>query len=388
MTESIALGNMKSITKQGMFMAVNYQKVPHPGIRSLVPYKPGKSIEELAREKGISDIIKLASNENPLGCSPRALAAFRDMSPHILAMYPSPANHPLIPKLAQKHQVDTNQIFVSNGSDYIYTILLNSFVLHHDKHILVHDYAFSTYAIQAQTLNIPVHSVAIHDDWHVDITAIIEACTPKTGIIFLANPNNPTGVLINQQEIQHLLNSIPESTLLVIDEAYYEFAASHSNNNSIDWLAKHPNLIITRTFSKIYGLAGLRLGYALAHPSIIDIMQRVQLPFTVNQAALTAAHAALDDHEFLQLSLKTNAEGMEQIRAGFEDLDLEYLPSACNFFTFNCKEDGMSLYNYLLDKGIIVRPLHPYKMNNYIRVTVGTQEQNARFLEALKSYYR
>lgn len=368
-------------------MAVNFQKLPHLGIQSLVPYKPGKSIEELTREQGITDIIKLASNENPLGCSPKALSALRTMPSQILATYPSPINHPLISKLADKHYVNTNQIFVSNGSDYIYTILLNSFVLHHDKHILVHDYAFSTYAIQAQTLNIPVHSVAIHENWRVNISALIEACSSKTGIIFLANPNNPTGILISQQEIRTLIANIPENTLLVLDEAYYEFAASHYKGNNIEWLDQYPNLVITRTFSKIYGLAGLRLGYAIAHPSIIDILHRVQLPFTVNQAALTAAYAALDDQEFLQLSLETNAKGMKQISHGLERLGLEYLPSTCNFLTFHCKEDSMSLYNYLLSKGIIVRPLHPYKMNNYIRVTIGTEEQNTRFLDALNNYY-
>ncbi len=368
-------------------MAINFQEFPHQGIRSLVPYKPGKSIEELAREKGITNIIKLASNENPLGCSPMALSALRHMSPNILATYPSPNNHPLIPKLAIKHHLDSNQIFVSNGSDYIYTILLNSFVLHQEKHILTHDYAFSTYAIQAHSLNIPVHSVTINEDWQVNINTLINACTPQTAIIFLANPNNPTGILISQNEIKHLLDNIPNSTLLVLDEAYYEFAASQYHCNSIDWLANYPNLVITRTFSKIYGLAGLRLGYALAHPAIIDILQRVQLPFTVNQAALTAAHAALDDQEFIQLSLQTNTDGMRQMRTALERLDLNYLPSACNFLTFNCREDSLALYNYLLDRGIIVRPLHPYKMNNYIRVTIGTKEQNHRFLDALNNYY-
>ncbi|EHL30282.1 histidinol-phosphate transaminase [Legionella drancourtii] len=368
-------------------MAINFQELPHQGIRSLVPYKPGKSIEELAREKGITNIIKLASNENPLGCSPMALSALRSISPNTLATYPSPNNHPLIPKLAKKHQLDSNQIFVSNGSDYIYTILLNSFVLHQEKHILTHDYAFSTYAIQAHTLNIPVHSVTINEDWQVNINTLINTCTSQTAIIFLANPNNPTGILISQEQIKNLLDNIPESTLLVLDEAYYEFAESQHLGNSIGWLANYPNLVITRTFSKIYGLAGLRLGYALAHPAIIDILQRVQLPFTVNQAALTAAHAALDDQAFIQLSLQTNSDGMRQMRTGLERLDLNYLPSACNFLTFNCREDSLALYNYLLDRGIIVRPLHPYKMNNYIRVTIGTKEQNHRFLDALNSYY-
>ncbi|HHT0593871.1 TPA: histidinol-phosphate transaminase [Legionella anisa] len=369
-------------------MAVNFQQLPHPGIQSLVPYKPGKSIEELAREKGINDndIIKMASNENPLGCSPLALAALKKMSPHVLATYPSPMNHPFMPKLAHKLAIDVNQLFVSNGSDYIYTILLNCFALHHDKHIITHDYAFSTYAIQANTLNIPVRSIEIDPDWHVNVDKLIQACNSKTAIIFLANPNNPTGILINQKEIKRLLENIPESTLLVLDEAYYEYAASQLSCNSIEWLAQHPNLVITRTFSKIYGLAGVRLGYAIAHPSIIELMRRVQLPFTVNQVALTAAHAALDDDQFIQSSLQTNAGGMRQMKDGFNQLNIDYLPSACNFLTFDCKEDGMLLYNYLLDKGIIVRPLHPYKMNNYIRVTIGTKEQNDRFLNALSNY--
>ncbi|KTD72942.1 histidinol-phosphate transaminase [Legionella tucsonensis] len=371
-------------------MAVNFQQLPHPGIQSLVPYKPGKSIEELAREKGIkvNDIIKMASNENPLGCSPLALAALKEMSTYLLATYPSPMNHHLMPKLANKLAIDTDQLFVSNGSDYIFTILLNCFALHNDKHIITHEYAFSTYAIQANTLNIPVRTIGINPDWHVNVDKLIQTCNSQTGIIFLANPNNPTGVLISQKEIKRLLENIPESTLLVIDEAYYEYAEPQLSYNSIEWLAKHPNLVITRTFSKIYGLAGVRLGYAIAHSSIVELMRRIQLPFTVNQVALTAAHAALDDDQFIQLSLQTNAEGMLQMKDGFNQLNIDYLPSACNFLTFDSKEDGMLLYNYLLDKGIIVRPLHPYKMNNYIRVTVGTKEQNDRFLNTLSNYYK
>jgi len=216
---------------------------------------------------------------------------------------------------------------------------------------------------------------------------LIQACDEDTGLIFLANPNNPTGLLINQDEIFYLLRNIPENTLLVLDEAYYEFAAHKFSCSSLDWLAHHSNLVITRTFSKIYGMAGLRLGYAIASPKIIDILRRVQLPFAVNQMALAAAEAAIHDDEFIQLSLKTNNAGMQQMREGFDRLKIDYLPSICNFLTFDCKEDGLKLYNYLLDKGIIVRPLHAYKMNNFLRVTIGLPEQNSRFLAAVKSYY-
>lgn len=368
-------------------MSIDFQQLPHAGIRALVPYKPGKSIEELAKEKGLTDIIKMASNENPLGCSPMALHALHNMSSHCIATYPSPVNHPLMSKLAAKLNVNVDQLFVSNGSDYLFGILLNCFALHTHKHILTHDFAFSTYAIQANALQIPVHSVAINDNWQINIENLIKSCNKETGLIFLANPNNPTGILTSQDEIKYLLDNIPQSTLLILDEAYYEFAASRTSSNSINWLKDYPNLVITRTFSKIYGMAGLRLGYAMAHPSIINILQRVQLPFVVNQVALLAAHAALDDDDFIKLSLESNALGMIQIMEGLEQLSLKYLPSSCNFVTFDCREDGSKLYNYLLDKGIIVRPLHAYKMNNYIRVTIGTSEQNSRFLNALNKYY-
>ena len=367
-------------------MPIAFKTLPHAGVRSLIPYKPGKSIEELAREKGISDIIKLASNENPLGCSPLALAALRAMSPHHIATYPSPINHELMPTLADKLNIGVEQLFVSHGSDHIYGLLLNCFALHNNKHILTHEYAFSTYAIQANTYNIPVVEVPVKANWQVDIEALIARCTPQTALIFLANPNNPTGLLISQEEIKHLLEHIPPSTLLVLDEAYYEYAQTMMQGNSIEWLSQHPNLIITRTFSKIYGLAGLRIGYAIANPDIIELLQRVQLPFAVNQAALTAAHAAIGDEAFVELSLRTNTTGMEQMRAGFDGLGVKYLPSTCNFLCFDCQEDSLELYQYLLNKGIIIRPLHPYQMNQYIRVSIGTWEQNNRFLKALEDY--
>ena len=366
-------------------MPIDFQELPHSGIRSLVPYKPGKSIEELKREKGLGDIIKLASNENPLGCSPLALAALRDMSSSVIATYPSPLNHPLMPKLANHLRIESEQLFLSNGSDYICGLLINCFALHSGKHILTHEYAFSTYAIQANTIEVPVRTVPINSDWSVNLEKLIEACTPQTGLIFIANPNNPTGLLMTQKEIKHLLEQVPPQTLVVLDEAYYEYAVSKLENNSIDWLEEHPNLVITRTFSKIYGMAGLRLGYAIANPEIINILQRVQLPFMVNQAALNAGHAALDDKEFIQQSIELTIKGMQQVSEGFNQLKINFLPSAGNFLTFDCQEDGLPLYNELLNKGIIIRPLHAYKMPNWMRVTIGSQEQNTRFLSTLNN---
>ncbi len=280
-------------------MFCNYQQLPHPGIQSLKPYIQGKSIEELAREEGLTDIIKLASNENPLGCSPLVKEALEKVANQQLATYPSPNNHPLLAKLSQKLGVSEQMLTFGNGSDLLFFFLLTTFALHTGKHMLTHDYAFITFAIQAQTLGIPVVSVPLKANWQVDIDAMIAACNPQTALIFLANPNNPTGLLIKQENIKRLLNSIPPTTLVVLDEAYYEYAYPYGDKTSINLLSQHANLVITRTFSKAYGLAGLRLGYAIANPEISELLQRVQLPFVVNQTALEAANAALNDEDLL-----------------------------------------------------------------------------------------
>ncbi len=367
-------------------MSISFDTLPHPGIQSLKPYQPGKSIEALQQETNLNDIIKLASNENPLGCSPHALSALQQLPSITAATYPSYTNHPIISKLAQKLNIKTQQLVLGNGSDTIFGLLTTCFALHTNKHILTHDYAFSTYAIQAHTLGIPVRTVPTTEHLEVDIHALINACTNDTALIFIANPNNPTGLLMSQDSIKELLQRIPSHTLLVLDEAYYEYARSQQEYSSLEWLAHYPNLVITRTFSKIYGMAGLRLGYAMAHPDIVRILIRAQLPFVVNQVALHAGEAALDDDAFITQSLQMNALGMRQMKDGFDALNISYLPSAGNFLTCNIKEDGMKLYHYLLQCGIIIRPLHPYNLSHYLRVTVGTKEQNARFLEALNHY--
>ena len=363
-------------------MPCDYDQLPHAGIRNLVPYVPGKSAEELAQERGLTDIIKLASNENPLGCSPLVTQALANMSGKKIATYPMSVNHPLRQKLANRAGVSTEMITLGNGSDSLFCSLLTCFALHNNKHILTHDYAFSSYAIQAKTLGIPVVSTPLKSNWDVDMDAMINACNEKTALIFLANPNNPTGVLINQKGIEHLLNSIPVTTIVVLDEAYYEYCRL-GLGPTIPLLNKHPNLVITRTFSKAYGLAGLRLGYAIANPQITALLYRIQLPFVVNIAALTAGFAALDDDEFIQQTIQLNEQGLEQVQLGLSALGLTQLPTATNFITFDCNTDSMPIYQGLLNYGIIVRPLHPYGLNTYLRVTIGTQEQNKRFLETL-----
>ncbi len=368
-------------------MSIDFQTLPHEGIRHLKPYKPGKPIDELAKEQGLSDIIKLASNENPLGCSPNVRQIMAELSSSLIASYPAPLIHPIIRKLAGHLSVQDENILISNGSDFIYGLLISSFALHTNKHMLTHDYAFSTYEIQARALGVPVKSVAVDTDWQVNIDALITACNKHTGLICLANPNNPTGRLISKNDIKRLIDATPQQTLIVLDEAYFEFSYEQQGYNAIDWLADHPNLVLTRTFSKAYGLAGLRLGYAIAHPSIIDILRRLQLPFTVNQAALEAASVALDDQNFVNQSLVLNRQGMQQMSEGLNALGLDFIPSACNFYSFNCLVDAMPIYQQLLSQGIIVRPLHPYGMSNYLRVSIGTKEQNTRFLNALRGIF-
>lgn len=364
-------------------MSCDFKQLPHVGIQTLKPYIPGKSADELASEQGIKDIIKLASNENPLGCSPLARKALADMSGLTLATYPHPTLHPVQKKLSDKLGVNPDCITLCNGSDLMFWLLLTTFALHNKKHLLVHDFSFMSYRTQAQALGIPVRSVPLLKDWEVDIEAMIQACNSDTALLFIANPNNPTGVAIPLDKIKHLMKNIPDSTIVLIDEAYYEYAYPEDNAASLALLHKFPNLVVTRTFSKAYGLASLRLGYAIAHPHITELLLRVQPPFSVNQAAMDAACAALDDKAFITQSLSVNHQGMQQMRAGLQAMDLNQIPSVTNFISFDCGMDSLPIYNGLLRHGIIVRPLHAYNLPNYLRVSIGKPEHNERFLAKL-----
>ncbi len=367
-------------------MSCDYHALTHPGIQSLHPYVPGKSIDALAAEKGLTDIIKMASNENPLGCSELAQKALAAMTPHQLALYPSPLHHPLYTHLASHLGINTDQLMLSNGSDYIFWFVLTVFALNQKKYMLTHEYAFITYRIQAQIMGIPILTTPEKPDYSVDIEAMIQSCRDNdVAVILLANPNNPTGLSIPNEAVRKLVAEVPASTIVVLDEAYYEYSDSTTQRYTLELQQQFPNLVLTRTFSKIYGLAALRLGYAIANPDIIALLLRVQLPFTVNQAALVAAHAALDDPAFIQNALACNREGMAQLSTGLTALQLEQLPSQANFITFDCGTDSAPIYEHLLEKGIIVRPLRPYGLPNHLRVSIGTTEQNARFLAALST---
>ena len=365
-------------------MPCDYHLLPHAGIKSLNPYIPGKSAEEVAEELGLTDIIKLASNENPLGCSPLVTKALAGLSTTQLATYVVAAHHPLREKLAKKLSVDVEMITFGNGSDSLIPLLQTCFALHCDKHILTHNYSFISYGLYAKVFGIPVVSTPLRTNWQVDIDAMIDSCNEKTALIFLANPNNPTGLLVNKLDVLRLLQNIPETTILVLDEAYYDFVDVKERVNALSLLDTYPNLVITRTFSKAYGLAGLRLGYAITSAYITSLLHRVMPPFSVNEAALVAANAALNDDEFIKHTVKNNVQGLEQLQQGLTNLGFNHFPTAGNFITFDCKKDSTPLYQSLEQAGIIVRPLHPYGLNNYLRISIGTRHQNSRFLEKLK----
>lgn len=364
-------------------MSIDFSKLPHEGIRQLHPYVPGKSSQALKSERDVDDIIKLASNENPLGCSQNVVDALQDVKPHTLATYSTSTQNPLRTSIAKKNALDTESVCLSNGSDFLFHMLMECFALHTGKHILTHDYAFITYEVQANTLGIPIKKTPLNQDWSVDIDTLIEATNDKTALIFIANPNNPTGILIPPKDILRLLDNIPESTILVLDEAYHEYTPKDMQSDAKAWTEKYPNLVITRTFSKVYGLAALRLGYALANPEIISLLYRIQLPFVVNHLAMTLGTIALEDQHFVEESLRVNQEGMQQVDEALKQLELNTLPSACNFITFHCNHDGVELDKHLQARGIIIRPLTPYGLKQHLRVTIGTFEQNQRFLKAL-----
>lgn len=359
-------------------MGCDFTVLPHKGIQVLSPYVPGKSIEEVANEYGISDIIKLASNENALGCSPKVMDVFQHLNPNLISRYPMAAHHPLRQKLSDFLHVEPNMLTIANGSDSLFGLLLICFALHHNKPMLTHDYAFSSYAIQAHMLGIEVVS-APTQNYQVDIAALLAACTPKTALIFIANPNNPTGLMLELPDIERILDNIPTSTLLVLDEAYYEFLPPNSLP-TLQLLQRYRNLVITRTFSKAYGLAGLRLGYAIADPQITAVIQKIHLPFTANIIAMQAACAALDDQDFV---LRTQQHITQERHIMTQQLDahqIRYLSSSANFITLDCGQDGAIIAKKLQERGIIVRPLHPYGMDSFLRVTIGTAAQNQRFL--------
>jgi len=364
---------------------MDFLSLATPGVRTLKPYQPGKPLTELEREYGVRNAVKLASNENPLGPSPTTLEVIREHL-HDLARYPDGNGFALKAALANKHGVDATQITLGNGSNDILELLARAFVTP-DNEVIFSQHAFAVYPIVTQAVGARA-VVTAAKNWGHDLDAMLAAINDNTRLIFIANPNNPTGTWLTQQQLAQFLSQVPLHVVVVLDEAYYEYAsdpamAAGDYPNGMQWLSEYPNLVVTRTFSKAYGLAGLRVGYSVSHGDIADLLNRVRQPFNVNSLALAAAEAALQDKNHLGKALACNVAGMQQYTRAFTAMGLKYIPSIANFVSVNVGE-GASVYEQLLRQGVIVRPVANYGMPEYLRITVGTAEENERCICALK----
>jgi len=351
-----------------------------PYIRALAAYQPGKPISELERELGLKDVIKLASNENPRGASPKALAAIREALSDI-ARYPDGNGYTLKRVLSSRHEIHPEQIVLGNGSNDVLELAARAFLAPgtqavYSRHAFV-VYRLATQACGAQGVEAPAKNFG-HD-----LDAMLQVTNAQTRIVFIANPNNPTGTLLSVPELQAFLQRLPQQVLVVLDEAYNEYLPDELKTPGAAWLKQFPNLIITRTFSKAYGLAGLRVGYAMAHAQVADLMNRVRQPFNVSSVSQAAAIAALDDQEFVTQSYQLNQRGMMQITQGFKRLGIRFIPSYGNFVCFFAG-DAKALYQNLLQRGVIVRPIGDYGMPEWLRVSIGLPEENEKFLKALQ----
>ena len=363
-------------------MRCDFFQLATVGVQGLQPYQPGKPIEELEREYGVTNAIKLASNENPLGASPLVL---QELYKHLnnLARYPDGNGFVLKQAIAQKHQVEMNCVTLGNGSNDLLELITRAFVT--PAHSVVYSqHAFAVYPIVTQAVGAK-HLVVPAKNYGHDLAAMQAAVREDTRLIFIANPNNPTGTWLEQAELKNFLDAIPNNILVLIDEAYFEYVDKPNYPDSSLWLNEYPNLIVTRTFSKAYGLAALRVGYGLAHPDVTNVLNRVRQPFNVNQLGLIAAATALTDTDHVLQSVTLNRWGMQQMTQTFQQMGLEYIESAGNFICVNVG-DGAKIYQALLYEGVIVRPVGGgYEMPRHLRITIGTEEENFRCLRALQT---
>jgi len=351
-------------------------------VQQLTPYQPGKPIDELEREFGISNVVKLASNENPLGMSPLAREAI-DSELDNLALYPDGSGHYLKAKLAKKLSLSVDQITLGNGSNDVLEIIARCYA-DSKSEIIYSQYGFAIYPIVTQAVGASHVCVNANNYGH-DLHLMLAAVTDKTAIIYIANPNNPTGTFLSSEELKTFVRSVPKNVVVVIDEAYHEYISENPYESAVLWVSQFPNLIVSRTFSKAYGLAGLRIGYCVSDKSVGNILNRVRQPFNTNTLALVAANAALDDDLFLKNVVNLNNSGLQQLQFAFDKMGLYFIPSKGNFVAVDVACDGEKAYEALLRVGVIVRPIGAYGLPTFIRVTVGTEEQNDRFLQSLSN---
>lgn len=352
------------------------------GVQGLSPYQPGKPLSELEREYGVRDAVKLASNENPLGPSPRALAAAQAALTE-MARYPDGSSFALKQALAERHGVATTAITLGNGSNDVLELVARGFLT--SAHAAVYsEHAFAVYPIVTQAIGAG-HRVARAKDYGHDLEAMAAQVDEQVRVVFIANPNNPTGTWLSATELEGFLQAMPRRVIVVVDEAYFEYVAEADYPDTTTWTERFPNLVVTRTFSKAFGLAGLRIGYSVSHPEVADVLNRVRQPFNVNIAAQAGALAALQDRDYLEESVRVNRAGMQQMTEGLKAMDIRYIPSVGNFIAADMGRAAAAVYEDLLRQGVIVRPVANYGMPNHLRITIGSMQENARCLSALKT---
>ena len=363
-----------------------FQKLCITGVAGLKPYQPGKPLSELEREYGISDAVKIASNENPFGISARVQQALKD-NLNDLNRYPDGNGFNLKTALANYYNIDFEQLTLGNGSNDILELIARAFVSNDDE-VIFSEHAFAVYPLVTQAIGAKA-VVTKAANWGYDLDNIVEAITEKTKVIFIANPNNPTGTWLVENDLSDFLKAVPNNIVVVLDEAYFEYAIHPDmeiNNypDGLKWISDYSNLIITRTFSKAYALAGLRVGYSVSHKDMANILNRIRQPFNVNSMALLAAEVALKDSEHLDNAIKSNVSGMREIVAALNDMGIDYIPSAGNFICVSLGSDASKIYDLLLYEGVIVRPVDNYDMPGYLRFSIGSSDENKRAMLALK----
>ncbi|MBT8142207.1 MAG: histidinol-phosphate transaminase [Gammaproteobacteria bacterium] len=370
-----------------MSKQIDFYSLAQAGVRDLKPYVPGKPVSELQRELGLEQIVKLASNENPLGPSDRvksAVIAALDEQ----ARYPDASGFELKDQLAEKHGLNPNQITLGNGSNDVLVLLAQAFLTPQHNSVFS-QYAFAVYPIATKAVNAEARIASANPVSHSqplghDLKAMAELVDENTRLIFIANPNNPTGTWIDSAELEAFVANVPDTALVVVDEAYTEYVTDQDIPDTSKWLSKYPNLVVSKTFSKAYGLAGFRVGYCLSHPDVADLLNRIRPPFNVNSLALVAAQTALQDEDYLQRSVELNETGKAYLSRELKALGLTVIPSATNFLLVDMGEEASGLNRQLLEAGVIVRPVGNYGLPNHLRVSIGLKQENEFFVQALQ----
>lgn len=354
-------------------------------IENLIPYPPGKPIEELEREYGIQGSVKLASNENALGPSPKAVHAIKDALDG-LHRYPDGSGYYLKESLAKFYDLDPENLIIGNGSNEIIELIFRTFLLPGDE-VVVARPTFVVYELVAQASRGKSVVVPLKDMTY-DLESMLEKITPRTRFVFVANPNNPTGTIVKRNAFERFLSSVPDDVIVVLDEAYCEYVTDSEFPSGIEYWNAGKLVVVLRTFSKIYGLAGLRIGYGIASTELINNMNKVRQPFNVNSLAQIGARVALNDRKHVEMSRENNKKGIDYLFGELRDLGYFCLPTQANFFLIRVGNNAAEIYERLLRKGVIIRPMKGYNLDEYIRVTVGLPEENRRFLASFQEVIR